>query len=221
MKNIIFASLALLLIQMENAHSYYYGGIDTDVLYSIEDSNSEGNAKGYRVGPTLAYGYDRYYTSFKFRLGSETFSSNSNAAQGSTDVELNAGYRVTPLLSAFVGYRYRSLDFTRSIESQLDATETFSHFGLGAAISYPLAKDWLLKSDIYTYYLTNNYESDSMKNSGSGYSGGTSVGILKRWNDGYKANLSYKLQYTNAGYFTGGSFNSISTGLSVGVGKVF
>ena len=223
-KNITLALLALIIFS-GNASAYVIGGLNADAVYSREGNNTEGNASGYRTGLMLGYGFEHYYSALKLGLGSDNFSGASNADQGQTDIELNVGYRLNPMLSAFIGYRNRSLDFNRTANAAnpnpLKATERLNHFGLGAAMVYPLAPSWMFKADINAYYLNSQYENASFKNSGSGYSAGLSAGILRTFKNGFNASLTSKAQASNTGYFTGGTYTDILGSLSLGVTKIF
>ncbi|MDH5547890.1 MAG: hypothetical protein OEZ43_20115 [Gammaproteobacteria bacterium] len=213
--------IALLLVGVNPVYAYYYAGISADAIYSFESDKTQGDAQGLSADVMLGYGVDRFFTSLKLGVGGEVFSGSSDASQDVNGFEIISGYRVTPMLSAYVGYRFRNFDFMRRGANQLAATEQFNHYGIGGSINYPLDKQWLLRADVFAYYLTNYYESDTLSNSGSGYSGGTSLGTLYRWRDGVNFSLSYRLQFTRADYFTGGALDSIDTGLSIGVTKIF
>ena len=221
MKKLIWIVFALLLFYIAPANAYYYAGINADAIYSFEKDNNEGNSRGLSSGITLAYGVDRYFGALKLAIGTEDFSGSSNASQDSNTFELTAGYRLTPMLSTYIGYRFQNYDFSRSVATRLNASEQYNSYGIGGAINYPLTRQWLIKTDLFAYYLSNYFKSDTLSNSGSGFSGGTSVGALYRWRDGIKLSLSYRLQYTNASYFTGGALDSLDTGLSFSVGKIF
>ena len=225
MKTRITLALLALIAFSGSASAYIIGGLNADAVYTREGNNPEGNASGYRTGLMLGYGFEHYYTALKLGLGNDNFSGASNADQGQTDVELNVGYRLSPVLSAFIGYRNRSIDFNRTANdanpNSLKASERLNHFGLGAAMTYPLAPSWMFKADINAYYLNSQYENDSFRNSGSGYSAGISAGILRTFKNGFNASLTSKAQASNTGYFTGGKYTDILGSLSLGVTRIF
>ena len=220
MKTKITVILLSLFAFSGNASAYFIGGLNADAVYSLENKNPEGNASGYRTGLMLGYGYEHYFTALKLGLGNDSFSGSSDADQGQTDVELNAGYRFSPMLSAFVAFRNRSLDFNRTVSTPLQATEKLNHFGVGAAIAYPIAPNWIFKADVNTFYLNSQYENESFKNSGSGFSAGVSAGVLRTFKSGFNVSLTSKAQASNTGYFTGGTYTDYLGGLSFGVAKI-
>ncbi len=219
-----FPILFLLLVAMTgHAHAYYYGGINADALFALKSDNPEGNARGYRTGFTLGYGYTRYFSSLKLGLANENFSGSSDANQKITDIALNLGYRFDPMLSAFVGFRNRSQNLDRTTATPLDARESFSHFGAGVALSRPVAPRWIMKGDAFLYFLSSSYKNktQSFENSGSGYSAGVSAGFVRTFKDNFNIDLTARLEMSNTQYATGGRYTDVLGGLSVGLAKIF
>ncbi|MDH5546756.1 MAG: hypothetical protein OEZ43_14280 [Gammaproteobacteria bacterium] len=214
--------LGLLLMANANAASaYVLAGLSSDYVQAFKDDERRGDSSGYRVGLAFLYGFDRYYAGARYKLGGDSYSGTSQGNQESQDIEIQAGYRVTPILSGFVGYRYRTQDYSRTQPSTLTSLEKLNHFGVGAAISYPLRSNLVVKGDVKAYYLTSSYSTTLLSNSGSGYSGGLSVGLVYLLKNGFNVGLTARSQLTNTGYFTGGSYLDTYAGLGLEIGKVF
>jgi len=213
--------MMLIVSFAQNSHAYLLVGVNSDYQFALNSNNPKGDPSGKRIGLYLSYGEDAYFGSLKLYKGDINYTSGTNASDDQTDLEIMAGYRIKPNISAFLGYRQRSLDFSRSSQPILEATEKLNHLGGGGAITFPIPNKLIVVADAKLYILTSSYNSDALENSATGYSIGTSVGLLRKLRKDIQANLSGVVQMTNTEYETGGSYTDTMLGVSIGVSRLF